>query len=358
MRSAPAGSDVASRTAFAGERVAFLGRLGCLSRAEAQAIVRRLGGDVAAAPGPTATLLVVGEREPPATSAAGRALAAARRGAWPQLSVVDEAAFCERARVTSTAELRDRYHSLREIRSRFPHLREDRIRYLETWGLVRAARVTRGDRWYTFDHLARLAELNKRLEAGVSLRAAVRDLVAEREGQLGLDLRPRTPGVTVLPFPRPSHPGEAEILFARGAELEAVPGGAQAAGRAYEEALRLDPGLVPALINLANLHYLKDDLDRARELYGRAAALAAEDWFQIPFNLANIAHDRGEYAEAERLYRRAVELEPRYADAHFYLALTLEKLGRSAEAKPHWRAYRSLDPRGEWVRLAREMERE
>ena len=55
MRSAPAGSDVASRTAFAGERVAFLGRLGCLSRAEAQAIVRRLGGDVAAAPGPTAT---------------------------------------------------------------------------------------------------------------------------------------------------------------------------------------------------------------------------------------------------------------------------------------------------------------
>ena len=79
---------------------------------------------------------------------------------------------------------------------------------------------------------------------------------------------------------------------------------------------------------------------------------------QIPFNLANIAHDRGQYAEAERLYRRAVELEPGYADAHFYLALTLEKLGRSAEAKPHWRAYRSLDPRGEWVRLAHEMERE
>jgi tetratricopeptide (TPR) repeat protein len=274
------------------------------------------------------------------------------------LSVLDEDAFCERAGLASTAELRDRYHSLNEIRSRFPQLREDRIRYLETWGLVQPVRITRTDRWYTFDHLARLAELSRRLEAGASLRSAVRDLVAEREGQLGLDLRPRTPGVTVLPFPRLTDPGEAETLFTRGAELEGVPGGAQAAARAYEEALRLDPGLVPALINLANLHYLRNDLERARELYGRAAALAAEDWFQIPFNLANIAHDRGQYAEAERLYRRAVELEPGYADAHFYLALTLEKLGRSAEAKPHWRAYRSLDPRGEWVRLAHEMERE
>jgi tetratricopeptide (TPR) repeat protein len=357
VRSAPARFAPTSGGAFAGERVAFLGTLGCLSRAEARALVRRLGGDVAAAPGAATTLLVVGEREPPAASAAGRSLAAARRGAWPRLRVLDEAAFCERAGVTSTAELRDRYHSLREIRRRFPHLREDRIRYLETWGLVQPARVTRGDRWYTFDHLARLAELNRRLEAGASLRAAVRDLVAEREGQLGLDLRPRTPGVTVLAFPG-ADPGEAEILFARGAELEGLPGGASAAARAYEEALRVDPGLVPALINLANLHYLDGDLERARELYGRAAALAAEDWFQIPFNLANIAHDRGRYAEAERLYRRAVELEPGYADAHFYLALTLEKLGRSADAKPHWRAYRTLEPRGEWVRLAREMERE
>jgi hypothetical protein len=34
--------------------------------------------------------------------------------------------------------------------------------------------------------------------------------------------------------------------------------------------------------------------------------------------------------------------------------VTLEKLGRSPEARPHWRRYRDLSPDGEWVDLARE----
>ena len=55
-----------------------------------------------------------------------------------------------------------------------------------------------------------------------------------------------------------------------------------------------------------------------------------------------------------RHYRRALEIDPTYPDAHFYLAVTLEKTGRPAEAKPHWRAYRELAPHGEWTELARE----
>ena len=41
-------------------------------------------------------------------------------------------------------------------------------------------------------------------------------------------------------------------------------------------------------------------------------------------------------------------------DAHFYLAVTLEKMGRSVDARPHWRAYERLAPQGEWVELAKE----
>ena len=47
-------------------------------------------------------------------------------------------------------------------------------------------------------------------------------------------------------------------------------------------------------------------------------------------------------------------LNPTYADAHFYLAVTLEKTGHSPEAKPHWKAYQELAPDGEWIELARE----
>jgi hypothetical protein len=47
-------------------------------------------------------------------------------------------------------------------------------------------------------------------------------------------------------------------------------------------------------------------------------------------------------------------LNPYYADTHFYLAVTLEKMGLSADARPHWRSYQQLAPQGEWVELAKE----
>ena len=60
------------------------------------------------------------------------------------------------------------------------------------------------------------------------------------------------------------------------------------------------------------------------------------------------------YPEAVRAYRDALAINPAYPEAHFYLAVTLEKLGRSAEAKPHWKEYRALAPDGEFVDLAKE----
>ena len=45
---------------------------------------------------------------------------------------------------------------------------------------------------------------------------------------------------------------------------------------------------------------------------------------------------------------------PLYAETHFSLAVTLEKMGRSREAKAHWHAYRKFAPNGEWVELATE----
>ena len=110
---------------------------------------------------------------------------------------------------------------------------------------------------------------------------------------------------------------------------------------------------MPALINLANIHYGKDELAEAQALYERAIGLDPE-FFEAHFNLGNIYHDLGRFKEAATCYRTALGLNGQYADAHFYLAITLEKTGYSVEAKPHWRAYQMLSPNGEWVELARE----
>ena len=78
------------------------------------------------------------------------------------------------------------------------------------------------------------------------------------------------------------------------------------------------------------------------------------DVFEAHFNLGNIFHDLARYREAQTCYREALRLNPQYADAHFYLAVTLEKGGQSHDARAHWRAYQQLAPQGEWVDLARE----
>jgi tetratricopeptide (TPR) repeat protein len=127
----------------------------------------------------------------------------------------------------------------------------------------------------------------------------------------------------------------------------------EGAARAYRQALEANPYLVPALINLGNLHYATDELIEAQALYERALTLGP-DVYEAHFNLGNVHHDLGRLELARECYEEALRLNPDYAEAHFYLAVTLEKLGRSQEAKPHWRAYQRLAPDGEWIDLARE----
>ena len=98
---------------------------------------------------------------------------------------------------------------------------------------------------------------------------------------------------------------------------------------AYRKALEHDPYLVAALINLANIHYSRDELAEAQALYERAIGLES-DFFEAHFNLGNIYHDLNRFAEAQACYREALRLNPYYADAHFYLAVTFEKMGHVA----------------------------
>ncbi|MBL8140004.1 MAG: tetratricopeptide repeat protein, partial [Acidobacteria bacterium] len=146
----------------------------------------------------------------------------------------------------------------------------------------------------------------------------------------------------------------AEAKFLEATTMDVGPSADIAAAMsAYRAALDMDPDLVPAMINLGNLHYLRDQFAEAHALYFQAAIVDPE-CYEAHFNLGNIAHDRGRYEDAAASYGEALRLRPQHADAHFYLAVTLEKLGRAQGARPHWRAYQQLAPDGEWIELAKE----
>ena len=217
------------------------------------------------------------------------------------------------------------------------------------------------------------------------LKMILRSLLAEHQGQLQLDFHaslryagprssrcragarsPRVKRARSRPAPRcarrtiPAFPFSdpqaalAAKYFIEGSRLDdGDERKMEEAAAAYRKALVIDPELVPAIVNLANIHYAQDEMIEAQALYERAIGLD-QDCFEAHFNLGNIHHDLGRYDDALVCYRDAVALNPGYPDAHFYLAVTLEKTGHSPEAKPHWRTYQELAPDGEWIELARE----
>jgi tetratricopeptide (TPR) repeat protein len=257
--------------------------------------------------------------------------------------------------------------SRRQILERYKNVRDDHLRYMQKWGLIRPRRVN-GESVFGFADLAAVRQADAELAEGASIRAVLRNLLASRQGQLTFDFRINAQPAKILELKRPApppmsalldaaalpEPSSAEQYFVAGSVLDdGEAGTAQEAMANYRRALEIDPYMVPALINLANIHYACDEIVEAQALYERAVALEP-DVFEAHFNLGNIFHDLGRYALAQASYRQALHLNPTYADAHFYLAVTLEKSGHSAEARSHWRVYQQLAPNGEWVSLAKE----
>jgi tetratricopeptide (TPR) repeat protein len=380
-----------------------------LGRKDARALVARLGGETADEVSAKTTMLVVGSegfgpapdpdssaspglsRAPsPGASASlteGRSTPSAREGrpvrersnklkraeelnAEPpaHIDIISEDEFCRLVGVPTPDALKRQYHAMRDLMARYRSLREDHLRYLVKCGVIRPILRTNADTYFAFPDLAVIRQANDELGQGASFRSVVRGLIASRQGQMAFDFRLDAAPAKILTLHRrvaepgrttPVAAGEydragAEEYFRQASCLDdGDESRLEEAAAAYRKALELDPYLVAGLINLANIHYSRDELAEAQALYERAIGVES-DFFEAHFNLGNIYHDLGQFFEAQRCYEEALRLNPFYADTHFYLAVTLEKLDRSGEARPHWRAYQQLAPQGEWVELAKE----
>jgi tetratricopeptide (TPR) repeat protein len=358
--------DVSDPQPLAGHLVVFTGKMSMLGRRDARALVARLGGVTGEDVNSRTTMLVVGAEGAGVGRNKSHKLTRAeelnaKHGAGVRILAEDE--FCRVAGLPTPEALKRQYHAMRDLLARYDALREDHLRYLVKCGVIHPVLRTNADTYFAFPALPPIKQANDELAAGRSFHSVVRALMASREGQLALDFRLDAAPAKIVTLQRTttSRPAVsssdialAERYFRAGSALDdGNETGRDRAATAYRKALEFNPYLVPALINLANIHYCQDEPTEAQALYDRAIALEP-DYFEAHFNLGNIHHDFGRLSEALGCYREALRLNPGYPDGHFYLAVTLEKMGLSVEARPYWQAYRNLAPHGEWVELARE----
>jgi tetratricopeptide (TPR) repeat protein len=94
--------------------------------------------------------------------------------------------------------------------------------------------------------------------------------------------------------------------------------------------------------------HVADIVERAEPVTREAAArarrdereMSAADWFEFGIDLEPAAPD-----EARDAYRRAVELDPRHADAHVNLGRLLHERGETRAAESHYRVALEIDRR-------------
>ncbi len=121
----------------------------------------------------------------------------------------------------------------------------------------------------------------------------------------------------------------------------------------FDQAIRLDPGYVLAHVGIADSYNILGfyDLLPPREAFPHAKAAAAtalelDGTFaeaHTSLGYVKFYHD-WDRVEAERLFKRAIELNPTYAVARQFYANLLDQCGRPDEAIAQWRRAQELDP--------------
>jgi tetratricopeptide (TPR) repeat protein len=150
-----------------------------------------------------------------------------------------------------------------------------------------------------------------------------------------LSTRPLTPRVD----PRQSDRDAAQRWFQRALGLQ--DNSPDEAVHAYQEAIRLHPGLTDAHINLGLLHHNLGNLAEAERCY-RSALEHDPKSALAHFNLGVALEDRHRRSAAIVAYEEALRCEPDFLEAHCNLAQLYEKLGRKRDAFRHYAAANRL----------------
>jgi len=180
------------------------------------------------------------------------------------------------------------------------------------------------------DRIARIKE--QFLDAYSFLRAGMAN---ERTGNYPAAVKAYERGLAV-------EPGNVELLNSLGFALFQQ-GKSQEAVAALEKAVAIDPKHWKSHNNLALAAIDLGELEVAEAHYRDSLAIKPQP--AIYNDLGFVLERQGLSDEAIRAYRRAIELDPELASAHYNLGSSLARSGKFAEAERHLRVAIEADPK-------------
>jgi len=397
---------------LAGEQIVFVGKLAGMARREACALIREHGGTILSDEKSTATLVVIGDGQPDLASAlradnlahqrlaeevaGGRTQLLRESELWQRLGLVGDEAAEHRGvqRLYTPAMLAE-----------LLHLPVAAVRRWHRRGILIACRSVRRLPYFDFAEVAVARHLAMLYDEGCSLAVIDRKL-AELHSSMPTVARPlcdprvvvsgrqlilrrgddlaEPGGQLLIDFDKPSladEPTDVLLSVADGVQaIVAEAAGGQHSGVAETlstfdqlqfEALKLeDQGELlqaaetyrmllmaagpTAEVNfaLADLLYRLGDLAAARERFYVAIELD-EEYVEARANLGCVLAENGELDLAVAAFHGALAFHAEYADVHYHLANTLDRLERNSEGELHWQTFLALAPESPWADMAR-----
>jgi tetratricopeptide (TPR) repeat protein len=131
----------------------------------------------------------------------------------------------------------------------------------------------------------------------------------------------------------------------------------EAAEGTYKKAIELNPSSVEAYNGLANLYNAQKKFDQAAEASAQAAKLGAAApggaSASTVFNQGVIAWNASRIDDAKKAFEEAVKLDPKLAEAHYWLGMANLNQGKMPEAAASFEQYLKLDAAGKYAEQAK-----
>lgn len=115
----------------------------------------------------------------------------------------------------------------------------------------------------------------------------------------------------------------------------------------FQKSIDLKKDYLGSYLGLANAYESAKDLDKAVDVYKNLLQLGATNNTEILFNAGRVLYNRnqkGDKADAEKLWLEAVRLQPNYSNALYSLALLYESENQKQKALEYYYKVKELNP--------------